>query len=83
MADRLVSVVQAVQWNKQARRVFENKADCLSVKSRLMAALAQPNQRGDHIVQANIKGLVDRLELSQAKAMMPLYEAISNAVDAI
>lgn len=32
---------------------------------------------------ANIKGLVDRLELSQAKAMMPLYEAISNAVDAI
>ncbi len=53
------------------------------MKSRLMAALAQPNQRGDHIVQANIKGLVDRLELSQAKAMMPLYEAISNAVDAI
>lgn len=83
MADRLVSVAQAVQWNKQARSVFENKADCLSVKSRLMAALAQPNQRGDHIVQANIKGLVDRLELSQAKAMMPLYEAISNAVDAI
>jgi len=34
-------------------------------------------------VQANIKGLVNRLELSQAKAMMPLYEAISNAVDAI
>jgi hypothetical protein len=34
-------------------------------------------------VQANIKGLVERLELSQAKAMMPLYEAISNAVDAI
>ncbi|MCP8479615.1 ATP-binding protein [Pseudomonas sp. ZM24] len=34
-------------------------------------------------MQANIKGLVDRLELSQAKAMMPLYEAISNAIDAI
>ncbi|MBG5675779.1 ATP-binding protein, partial [Pseudomonas aeruginosa] len=34
-------------------------------------------------MQANIKGLVDRLELSQGKAMMPLYEAISNAVDAI
>jgi len=32
---------------------------------------------------ANIKGLVDRLELSQAKAMMPLFEAISNALDAI
>ena len=32
---------------------------------------------------ANIKGLVDRLELSQAKAMMPLFEAISNAIDAI
>lgn len=32
---------------------------------------------------ANIKGLVDRLELSQAKAMMPLLEAISNAIDAI
>lgn len=34
-------------------------------------------------MKANIKGLVDRLELSQAKAMMPLYEAISNAIDAI
>jgi hypothetical protein len=34
-------------------------------------------------MQANIKGLVDRLELSQAKAMMPLFEAISNAIDAI
>ena len=32
---------------------------------------------------ASIKGLVDRLELSQAKAMMPLFEAISNAIDAI
>jgi hypothetical protein len=32
---------------------------------------------------ANIKGLVERLELSQAKAMMPLFEAISNAIDAI
>jgi hypothetical protein len=31
----------------------------------------------------NIKGLVDRLDLSQAKAMMPLYEAISNSIDAI
>lgn len=34
-------------------------------------------------MQANIKGLVDRLVLSQAKAMMPLFEAISNAIDAI
>ena len=32
---------------------------------------------------ANIKGLVERLELSQAKAMMPLFEAISNSIDAI
>lgn len=32
---------------------------------------------------ANIKGLVDRLDLSQAKAMMPLFEAISNAIEAI
>ncbi|MDR3055525.1 MAG: ATP-binding protein [Zoogloeaceae bacterium] len=32
---------------------------------------------------ANIKGLVDRLELSQTKAMMPLFESISNAIDAI
>jgi hypothetical protein len=46
VADRLVSVVQAVQWNKQARSVFENKADCRSLKSRLMAALAQQNQGG-------------------------------------
>lgn len=34
-------------------------------------------------MRANIKGLIDRLELSQAKAMMPLYEAISNSIDAI
>ncbi len=47
VADRLVSVVQAVQWNKQARSVFENKADCRSVKGRLMAALAQQDQGGN------------------------------------
>lgn len=46
VADRLVTVVQAVQWNKQARSVFENKADCRSVKGRLMAALAQQDQGG-------------------------------------
>lgn len=32
---------------------------------------------------ANIKGLVDRLDLSPTKAMMPLFEAISNSIDAI
>jgi hypothetical protein len=47
VADRLVNVVQAVQWNKQARSVFENKTDCRSVKGRLMAALAQQNQGGN------------------------------------
>ena len=47
VADSLVSVVQAIQWNKQARSVFENKADCRSVKGRLMAALAQQNQGGN------------------------------------
>jgi AIPR protein len=47
VADRLVYTVQAVQWNKQARSVFENKTDCRSVKSRLMAALAQQNQVGN------------------------------------
>lgn len=31
----------------------------------------------------NIRGLIERLELSAAKGMMPLYEAISNAMDAI
>ena len=47
VADRLVTVVQAVQWNKQARSVFENKTDCRSVKGRLMAALVQQNQGGN------------------------------------
>lgn len=47
VADRLVTVVQAVQWNKQARSVFENKTDCRSVKGRLMAVLAQQNQGGN------------------------------------
>jgi hypothetical protein len=32
---------------------------------------------------ANIKGLVERLDLTPAKAMMPLFEGISNAIDAI
>jgi hypothetical protein len=31
----------------------------------------------------NIRGLIDRLELAPAKAIMPLFEAISNAMDAI
>lgn len=47
VADRLVHVVQAVQWNKQARSVFENKTDCRTVKGRLMAALAQQGQGGN------------------------------------
>lgn len=47
VADRLVTVVQAVQWNKQARSVFENKTDCRSVKGRLMAALSQQSQGGN------------------------------------
>jgi len=47
VADRLVNVVQAVQWNKQARSVFENKTDCRIVKGRLMAALAQQGQGGN------------------------------------
>jgi len=41
MAQCLVDVVQAIQWNKQARSVFENRTDCITVKARLMAALAQ------------------------------------------
>lgn len=31
----------------------------------------------------NIRGLVDRLELAPARGVMPLFEAISNAMDAI
>lgn len=31
----------------------------------------------------NIRGLVDRLDISPAKGMMPLFEAISNSIDAI
>jgi len=44
IAQQLVNVVQSIQWEKQARAVFENKADCQTVKGRLMAALAQQNQ---------------------------------------
>jgi len=47
VCDRLVSSVQGVQWNKQARSVFENKTDCRTVKGRLMAALAQHGQGGN------------------------------------
>lgn len=43
IALRIVEVTQATQWNKQARSVFENRADCRNVKQRLMAALAQQN----------------------------------------
>lgn len=45
LANKLVSVVQANQnWGKQARALFENKADCRTMKAGLMAALAQQNQ---------------------------------------
>lgn len=44
VAERLVGVTQAVQWNKQARSVFENKTDCRTVKGHLMAALAQQDR---------------------------------------
>ncbi|QTP34468.1 hypothetical protein B7759_03077 [Burkholderia glumae] len=31
----------------------------------------------------NIQGLVDRLDLAPSKGLMPLFEAVSNAMDAI
>lgn len=31
----------------------------------------------------NIQGLVDRLDLAPPKGLMPLFEALSNAMDAI
>lgn len=43
VSECLVSVVQGMQWNKQARAVFENKTDCQTVKGSLMAALALQN----------------------------------------
>lgn len=48
VAQHLVAVMQAEQWDKQARSVFENKADCRAVKGRLMAALAQHAQGAYH-----------------------------------
>lgn len=41
VTEKLVNVVQAQQWGKLARAVFENKTDCQTVKGHLMAALAQ------------------------------------------
>lgn len=35
------------------------------------------------MMKTNIKGLIDRLDLPPTKAMMPLFEAISNSIDAI
>ncbi|MGX2040951.1 hypothetical protein ACWJKU_12580 [Methylocaldum sp. MU1018] len=40
VAQKLVEVTQAIQWNKQARSIFENRTDCRTLKDRLMAALA-------------------------------------------
>lgn len=40
VAQKLVEVVQAQVWGKEARSIFENKSDCLAIKGRLMAALA-------------------------------------------
>lgn len=34
-------------------------------------------------MQTDIRGLVERLELSSSRGMMPLFEALSNAIDAI
>lgn len=41
VAQQLVDLTQAEHWGKQARSIFENKADCRTLKGRLMAALAQ------------------------------------------
>ncbi|WP_230408156.1 AIPR family protein [Undibacterium baiyunense] len=47
VANCMIQVIQAIQWNKQARSVFENKTDCGTVKNRLMAALVQQSHRGN------------------------------------
>lgn len=31
----------------------------------------------------NVRGLVDRLDLAPSRGLMPLFEAVSNAIDAI
>lgn len=41
ISEHLINIVQSGQWSKQARSVFENKTDCIEVKRRLMASLAQ------------------------------------------
>jgi hypothetical protein len=41
VAQGLVEYVQSREWGKQPRSVFENKTDCRTIKSGLMAALAQ------------------------------------------
>jgi len=42
MAQILVDVVQAQNWNKQARSLFENRTDCRTIKGLVMARLAAP-----------------------------------------
>lgn len=37
----LVTVAQAQAWGKQARAVFENRADCATLKARVMQAIPQ------------------------------------------
>lgn len=38
---KLLEIIQAQAWGKQARSLFENKTDCQTIKRLLMAALAQ------------------------------------------
>jgi hypothetical protein len=41
IAQALVSAAQGQAWGKQARAVFENRADCAALKARVMQTLAQ------------------------------------------
>lgn len=39
ISQKLVDVIQSEQWGKSAQAIFENKTDCNTVKSKLMAKL--------------------------------------------
>ena len=40
ICQKLVDIVQAEQWEKTAKAIFENQTDCNKIKSKIMAALA-------------------------------------------
>ena len=49
IAEKLVQVINADTWNKQASSIFTNLSDCRRIKGLMMAALAAPQTASEGV----------------------------------